>query len=1257
VRRDSTATLFGRTPVNGRLRLVLTSVAVLGALLALSPAAIAAKRTVATAGGAAGVAGGQFNAPRGIAVNQTGNGAAAGTFYVVDASNARIQQFSPGGAFVRAWGWGVRSGEAQFEVCAVAANCLKGAGGNNAGQLNNPLGIAVDQATGNVFVANSGSRRISIYKANGTFYGAFGWGAINGGASLQFCTTLTGCGNPGTAAPTSGNVGGGQFGTLIGGLATDAGGNLYVANRTSRRIDVFKPVLSGTIVTGIEFLRSFGWGAATGAAEFQVCVASPCKAPAAAGTGLGQFGTNSPADVSVDSEANVLALDSGNFRVQKFSPAPAPLDKELGAVALAGVFNNGPTKGNLIALAVEPETDHVLVLGNRAASDSKVAIAELTAAGVAVETHGTDSTVTVAAGLGVTRPALGGTLYFSSSGESQQRLFVLNDTTPIIEPPTGISATEATFHGQVVSKEVESSYRFEYSADGGATWITAPQPDAVVPAQPGSVPVEQTVSGLEPNTKYQVRLVANRPKAGWGLATATSAFATDKTAPVVEGVNATQLTGSGARLIAYINPRNDSTSYHFEYGTTPAYGAVAPIPDAAAGKGGGITTVSQLISGLTPNTTYHFRVVATNSSGQAVSLDSTFESGSVSPAPPTRAFELVSPPEKGGIDVNQSTTAQGVFGPVATPDGEEVAFAAAGSFPGSVSNGGITTFHSARGIGGWDTTSLSPPQNPVPGLGGSFFQGFSRDLGKSVLLGPVSPQPAPDASEGTPNLFLLDNSTGAYRTISLGTPTGEPGLSLESMGTSDDLGHVVFMVNSPFQLVEDAPVGVSQLLYDWDAATGSLDLVGRMPVTDEPGPFAVSLASRLPNANAVSQDGSRIFFNTPQNPGERDLYVRVGGTSTQYVSASQATIPDPNGSKDAVFRWASADGAVVFFTSAEKLTDDATTGPASSGSDLYRYEVATKELTDITVDGADTDGAEVQGVLGASEDGTSVYFAARGVLAEGAAAGADNLYLWTDDGSAKGSIEFVAADAAPANWQSEQSFSTRVPSRVTSDGRRLLFTSTSSLTGYPNAGHLEAYLFDATSDQLACASCNPLGGPATADVEVLGTGDVPQQARTLSADGSKVFFTTAEALTPADENTAKDVYEFDAGSGRVTLLSSGESEYPSLFQDAGEDGRDVFFTTREQLVGIDLDENVDVYDARVGGGLPSQSPPPPPPPCSGEECLPPVVPAAAAAPPSSAVLQGPVNQVEHRKRHKKKRCKQMKKKQRKHCANKRNGRR
>jgi hypothetical protein len=80
----------------------------------------------------------------------------------------------------------------------------------------------------------------------------------------------------------------------------------------------------------------------------------------------------------------------------------------------------------------------------------------------------------------------------------------------------------------------------------------------------------------------------------------------------------------------------------------------------------------------------------------------------------------------------------------------------------------------------------------------------------------------------------------------------------------------------------------------------------------------------------------------------------------------------------------------------------------------------------------------------------------------------------------------------------------------------------------------------------------------------------------------------------------------------VSLISTGRSDTDSLFVEVTPGGNDVFFTTRQQLVGIDTDQATDLYDARVNGGIAAQSPPPSVE-CSGEGCLPEASPPLAPA--------------------------------------------
>ncbi|MGE4174796.1 MAG: hypothetical protein AB7G65_02960 [Thermoleophilia bacterium] len=101
--------------------------------------------------------------------------------------------------------------------------------------------------------------------------------------------------------------------------------------------------------------------------------------------------------------------------------------------------------------------------------------------------------------------------------------------------------------------------------------------------------------------------------------------------PGVSGTAATGVTPEAATLGAVASPRSQATTYVVEYGTTAVYGAQTPA--TSAGAGATPVAVGVPVSGLTPRTTYHFRVVATNATGTTTGPDATFTTA----APPAAA--------------------------------------------------------------------------------------------------------------------------------------------------------------------------------------------------------------------------------------------------------------------------------------------------------------------------------------------------------------------------------------------------------------------------------------------------------------------------------------------------------------------------------------------------------------------------------------------------------------------------------------------
>jgi DNA-binding beta-propeller fold protein YncE len=170
---------------NGRFSLMLGKGVVFGNS-ALNTCTDAAACTL----GEAGSAPGQFNTPNAVAVDD------AGTAYVADSENHRIQVFSSSGAFLRTWGKDVVSGNAEtgFEICVPAAGdvCKAGVAGGAAGEMSGPRGIAVG-FTGlgpEVYVSDPGNQRVMRFLSNGLFLRTWGKDVVSGNAETgsEICT-------------------------------------------------------------------------------------------------------------------------------------------------------------------------------------------------------------------------------------------------------------------------------------------------------------------------------------------------------------------------------------------------------------------------------------------------------------------------------------------------------------------------------------------------------------------------------------------------------------------------------------------------------------------------------------------------------------------------------------------------------------------------------------------------------------------------------------------------------------------------------------------------------------------------------------------------------------------------------------------------------------------------------------------------------------------------------------------------------------
>ncbi|MFL6112440.1 MAG: hypothetical protein ACJ786_13950 [Catenulispora sp.] len=248
--------------------------------------------------------GGDMNQPVGIAVD------GAGGVYVADTGFNRIDKFDSSGNFVRAWGRDVIESNVftGFENCIAGVDtCKAGTTGTSSGMLNAPEGVAVG-SSGEVYVADAGNSRIQEFTGNGNFIRMWGKDVVSAGTedrgtAFEICQSSACKGG----AASTGLIG--EMSIPVG-LATDAAGDVYVADSANNRIQKFD-------AEGVP-IRAWGKDVISGGSTgFEICRAGldVCKTGTA---GPLQGEMSQPNGVAVDGAGRVYVSDSNNNRVQKF---------------------------------------------------------------------------------------------------------------------------------------------------------------------------------------------------------------------------------------------------------------------------------------------------------------------------------------------------------------------------------------------------------------------------------------------------------------------------------------------------------------------------------------------------------------------------------------------------------------------------------------------------------------------------------------------------------------------------------------------------------------------------------------------------------------------------------------------------------------------------------------------------------------------------------------------------------------------------
>ena len=724
------------------------------------------------------------------------------------------------------------------------------------------------------------------------------------------------------------------------------------------------------------------------------------------------------------------------------------------------------------------------------------------------------------------------------------------------------------------------------------------------------------------------------------------------------------------------------------------------------------------LASLHPGTAYRFRAVATDPLlegageevvGEAARRVVTFapaapaacaeegtrggllgaRSGAAAFLPDCRAYELVSPVEKNNADIMPPFTSDNRPAALeeSSLDGDRMTYSTQTAFAEPEGAPWSSQYIAARRAGAaWVSHSISSPREHLlvkaTKQAAAEFQAFSPSLCEGWLRTFADPRLTPDAIEGNLNLYRRSDeecgglSYEAITTREFEPPHVKPGPNLlELQGFAADGRRAIYSINDTLPRTDpEAPAEPSECvageagkckprLYSQSAAEGTryvctLPGGGHTPADScGAGTYVPGTVHRLSSVqNAISADGSRIFWSTPA-PGEGAIYMRDSKGTTEGGDDETTAVSEEgealSGTSKSRFVCAAADG-----TKAVYLT----------GTDLYEFypDGEGGGLTHEIASG-------VVGVAGCSQDAATIYFASTGEEPGGEptepnseeklpVAGEPNLYLCKASAvhGEAGSYAFVGtlseADrvgAGPLAAEPEKRLS-----RVTGSGGALTFMSRASLTGFDNAdastgeADMEIFVYEAGSEQLACASCNPtdsrpMGAPDHRPWEgenaprsaawIPGWETVLYAPQVFSENGLRLSFEASDRLVARDTDGHTDVYQWEApgegdctassasyvpaNGGCIDLISSGQADRDVELRDASPTGEDVFFATQTSLLPQD-NGLVDIYDARVGGGLPV--PQTPPPGCEGEACQsPPPAPEAPTA--ASEAVRGPGN--------------------------------
>lgn len=307
----------------------------------------------------------------------------------------------------------------------------------------------------------------------------------------------------------------------------------------------------------------------------------------------------------------------------------------------------------------------------------------------------------------------------------------------LYDPGVSQAAPGAPLIGGAVGGDRQATVTFSAPSDDGGSAITGytvvSNPAGGTDTHANSTALSHVVTGLSNGTAYTFTVTAVNAL-GTGLPSAPSNSVTPAAAPIATTGVATAITATGATLNGSVTANGSATSIVFDYGTSNAYGSQATAsPSTTPANFAGNATASPL--GLTCNTTYHFRIRATNSAGSTNGSDASFTTTSCTPGVPGPPTIVSISPGPGSATIS--------FTP-----------------PSVVGNSNIISYTATCSAPGHASRSASSPTSPitVSGLAGGVVYTCTvvatNSAGSSAASSAMPVTPKPDTTI-IPILLLL----------------------------------------------------------------------------------------------------------------------------------------------------------------------------------------------------------------------------------------------------------------------------------------------------------------------------------------------------------------------------------------------------------------------------------------------------------------------------------------------------------------------